>query len=335
MFRFVFRVAALAVVLCPALATADPINLKLSFFTSDQSAIYQASIKPFVEAVNRDGEGLIHITVYFSGTISAVQSQQPQLISDGAADLAMVVPSQTPDRFPDTSALELPGLFPNSLAASRVFTRLMSSGALSGYRPFYAVDAFISGAEDIHSRTLIASTADLKNLRIRVNNLTEAAVLQKFGAIPVVLPINRTTDALSRGAIDGAAFPPSMLFQFGIGRVATHHFMMGLGGVPVALLMNRKKFEGLPPPAQAIIRKYSGQWLSDRSVKQLAKLDRDVLKRIEAEPRRTVTFPSAADAKTIRAVYGQVIDEYSGSSDHHRDLLARIRAELARLPATE
>jgi len=334
MCRVMGMVAALTL-LWPIAAAADPIDLKLSFFTSDQSAIYQASIKPFVDAVNTAGKNLVHVTVYFSGAISPVQSKQPQLVSDGGADLALIVPGQTPDRFPDSEVMELPGLFPNTLAASRVFTRLARDGALTGYGDYFVVGAFLSSPEDIHSRVPVASLADLKNLKVRVNNLTEAGVLQRFGAVPVVLAINQTTDAVSRGTIDAATFPPSILFQFGIGRVTTHHYMIGLGGVPTLLIMNRRKFDSLPPEAQSIIQKCSGDWLADESAKQFDALDADAVKHLEADPLRTVITPNGSDAKTIQTIYAQFRADYADSSDHNRDLLAQVRDQLAKLPATE
>ena len=85
-------VVALALSLVPALAVADPVTLKLSFFTSDRSNIYQCQIKPFVEAVNADGAGVVQIKVYFSGTLSPVLADQPKLVLDGTADLAIAVP---------------------------------------------------------------------------------------------------------------------------------------------------------------------------------------------------------------------------------------------------
>jgi len=329
MFHVACRVTAAGLLLLPALAAADPINLKLSFWSSDRSRIYEASIKPFVDAVNADSGGLVHIEVYFGGAISGVQSQQPQLVADGTADLAPAILGRTPERFHDTSVMELPGLFPDGRQAARVFTQLAREGALAGYEDFFVVDAYLSGPESIHSRKPIASTADLKGLRIRVNNPTEAEVLQRFGAIPVLLAINKTTEAISNGTIDGATAPPSMLAEFGIGRVTTNHFMIGLGGVPIALLMNRKKFESLPAAAQAVIRKYGGQWLSDYTAKSLTAWDHEVLATLEQDSRRTVVYPSAADAKAIQAVFDDVIHEYAGSSDHSRALLARVRAMLA------
>ena len=103
--------ALLPSALLPSLAAAEPIELKFSFFTSDRSVIYQTAIKPFVDAVNEEGKGLLEIKMYFSGAISAVLAQQPQLVADGTADMAIVVPALSPDRFGDSAVMELPGIY--------------------------------------------------------------------------------------------------------------------------------------------------------------------------------------------------------------------------------
>jgi TRAP-type C4-dicarboxylate transport system substrate-binding protein len=335
MFRLVPGAVVALILLFSGWAAADPINLKLSFFTSDRSHIYQDSVKPFVDAVNAAGNGLVHIEVYFSGAISSDVSQQAQLVADGTADLALVIPGRTPDRFYDTSVMELPGLYHSAEEASRVYGQLVDADALAGYEDFHVVSVQVSGPEEIHSRKPIASLADLKGLTIRVNNPTEAEVLQRLGAVPVLLSINQATEAMSKGTIDGATFPPSMLSEFGIGRMTTHHFMIGLGGAPIALLMSRTKLESLPPAAQAVILKYSGEWLSDYATKKFEELDRQALKALQDDSRRTVVYPDPADAKRIRAVYEDVIEHYAATSEHNRDLLAYVRATLARLRSTE
>jgi len=99
--------------------------------------------------------------------------------------------------------------------------------------------------------------------------------------------------------------------------------------------MNRGKFASLPQAAQSIIRNFGGAWLSDHAARQLDALDRDVLDAMQSDPRRTVTFPDAADARAIHAVYEAVTKEYAGSSDHDRALLASVRTELAKLRTGE
>jgi TRAP-type C4-dicarboxylate transport system substrate-binding protein len=331
MFKALALGALLSFALLPSLATAEPVELKFSFFTSDRSNIYQTTIKPFVEAVNNEGKGLIEIKVYFSGAISPLLTQQPQLVADGTADMAIIVPPLSPDRFGDSSVMELPGIYRDPREASLVFIRLIEAGALKGYGDFFVIDAFVSGPENVHSRKPISAIEDLKGLTIRTNNQTQAAVLQKLGAIPVLLPINQATDAISRGKIDAAAFPPSLLFDFGIGRVTNYHFMIELGSVPIAVVMNRSKFESLPPPAQAIIRKNSGQGLTERSALGLQTLDIQVLEQLKSDPRRKVTDLSPTDLESTRRTFASVVADWAAMSPHNRELLTLVQSEIKKL----
>ncbi len=330
------RTASLLIaLLLPLSATAEPITLKFSFFTSDRSYIYQNSIKPFVDAVNKEGKGLVEIEMYFSGTISSVQADQPQLVTDGTADLALIVPGRTPQEFSDTAVMELPELYRDQREASLVFTRLTEAGALKGYGNFLVLGAFVADTESIHTRKPVASNKDLKGLTIRVNNQTQATVLEKLGAIPTLLAINQTTEAISSDKIDGATSPTSMLFEFGVGRVTTNHYMIQLGGAPTALVMNRKKFETLPPAVQTIIRNYSGPWLAERSAASFEARDKLTLEQLKADPRRKVIFPSPADAASMQHISESVAEDWAAMSPHSNELLTLVRAEIKNLRSSD
>jgi TRAP-type C4-dicarboxylate transport system substrate-binding protein len=327
--------AVLSLLLSPS-ARSEPAQLKLSFFTSDRSKIYQYSVKPFVEAVNRDGRGVVEVVPEFSDPRTKVQVDQPRLVADGTIDMAIFAPGLRPDRFGDTAVMELPGLFNDMREAGLVFTRLIRANALKGYDEFFVVGAFVSGAESIHSRVPINANKDLAGLTIRTNNNVEANVLGRFGAKTKRLSINRTTEAISRGTIDGATFPPGVLFEFGVGRLTPYHYMIKLGGAPNVLIMNRKKFESLPPQAQAIIRKYSGQWLVERSAASFEALDKKIVARLRSESRRKVVFPSPSDVKDAQRVFTAVIADWAARNPHNGQLLAKVKAEIAKFrPSTE
>src|SRR5512140_1444622 len=135
MFRRLACLAA-AFAFLPSPGSAGPVTLKLSFFTSDRSVAYIAAVKPFVDAVNRDGKDIVEIKVYLSGTLGRVQKDLPQLLLEGGADIAFIVPGQSPERFTDNSVVELPGLFRSAREASLVYTHLAAAGALAGYDEF-------------------------------------------------------------------------------------------------------------------------------------------------------------------------------------------------------
>lgn len=328
------RVAAVsaALALLTAPAQAAPVTLKLSFVTSDRSSLYQCFVQPFVEAVNAGGVGTEQIKVYFSGALGAEMTEQAQLVRDGAADIAYVVPGYTPRQFPDMAVLELPGLFHNEREASVIFARLVAAGLLDGFRDFEVLGAF-DVRETIHSRKPIGSLGDLKGQSIRVNNQMVADALRKLGADPSLLPVNRTMTALSEGKLDGAAVATSPAVEFGFSRLTSHHYLLPLGGAPIALIMNRATFESLPHAAQTIIRKYSGEWLSDRGAACFAEKEHEVAARLKSDPRRTVVEPSPADLATAEKVFASVVEAWAAESPHNHELLAVVRSELGKLRA--
>jgi TRAP-type C4-dicarboxylate transport system substrate-binding protein len=316
------RYAAVAMAFLPLAAGAEPIKLKLSFFTSDRSQTYA------------EGKGLLEIEVFFSGALGRRQIQQPQLVLDGVADIAMIVPGQTPDRFQDTAVVELPGLFRNAREATLTYTRLNTAYALKGYEDFFVIGSFSADPDSVHSRKPIASLADLKGQRFRTNNLREAAALERLGAMPVLLSIIETPDAISSGAIDGTTLAPSALLDFGIARVTNNHYLLRISAAPLALLMNRNKFDSLPEPAKILIKKYSGEWAAARFVEGWEKLEKREIERIRSDALRTVIFPSHSDLDAAHLAFQSVIDEWAASDTGRRKLLMLVAAELAKIRST-
>ncbi|HEY6834075.1 MAG TPA: TRAP transporter substrate-binding protein DctP [Pseudolabrys sp.] len=317
--------------LFPFAAVADPITLKLSFFSSNRSMSYNAAVKPFVDAVNADSSGLVQIKVYFSGALGKDIAQQPQLLLDGAFDIAFIVPGYTPDQFPDNPIMELPGPFRDMRESTFVYTQLVALNALRGYEDFFVIGAYVSNPETIHGRTAINSIDDLKGKRIRVNNQSESSMFEKLGATPVPLPVNQISEAISSKAIDAAAIALTPLSDYGIKRVVTHHYLLGTSGAPLALLMNRKSFGALPPAAQDIIRKYSGEWAATQFIDAYSASDSKVIEQLKSDPQRTLVYPSQRDLDIAHSAFEAVTAEWSAKSSHYRDLLNLVATRTAKL----
>jgi TRAP-type C4-dicarboxylate transport system substrate-binding protein len=335
MFGYLVRIAVTVLVLMPATASAEPVTLKLAFFSSDRSHPYRAAVKPFVDAVNAEGKGRVEIVVSFSGSLGGDVTKQSQLVREGKADIAYVVVPYEAASFPDSEVIELPGLFQDAREATLVFSHLVETGKMHEFDDFFVVGVSASQPESIHSRTPIESIADQKGKRIRANNEDEIAVLKRLGAIPVFVPINETADAVSSGRIDGAYVPPVPMIEFGIGRVATYHYLLRTSSVPLALLMNRKRLESLPDEAQAIIRKYSGDWLARQWIQMDKSSTALVMNQLKSNPGRKVTLPSKADMRKAQAVFESVIDDYVAGNPRRAALVGAARTEVARLRRTQ
>jgi TRAP-type C4-dicarboxylate transport system substrate-binding protein len=310
---------------------SEPIKLKLSYFSSDRTLLYLGGVKPFVDAVNAEAKGLLEIEVYFSGALGKAPAQQPQLVRDGVAALAYIIPGYTSDQFPDNAVIELPGLFRDQREASLVFTRMIAAKALRGYEDFVVINAFTAEPHSVHTRQRITSLADLKGLNIRANNPTEAATFEKLGMRATVMPVNQISEGISKGAIDGAAVPPAMLNEFGVGRLTGYHYILHADAPSLALVMSGRTFASLPAKAQDIIRKYSGEWAVARSNEFFEDINAKSMAQLKSDPDRKVIFPSQDELPRIQATFKEVIDEWDAKSPRNHQLLEMAKAEIEKL----
>jgi TRAP-type C4-dicarboxylate transport system substrate-binding protein len=323
-----FGVIGLALLL-PLAASGEPIQLKLSFFASEQSDVYRDGIKPFVDAVNAEGKGLVAIKVYPNGALSKEVARQPGMVLDGTVDIAWVVPGQTPYRFPDNQILEMPGLFDDVREGTLVYTRLIAANALRGYQDFVVIAAYTSAPNVIHGRKPLGSLAALKGQKIRANNGVEADALNRLGAIATVMPASQLADVLAHGAVDAVVMSPGGLFQFGTAPLAENHYLLNMSSAPLAVLMNRKKFESLPVAAQALIRKYSGERAAASWIEFYGATERRALNKIKSDAAQKVVEPSPADHEAAQRVYKSLMDAWEATSARNRELLKTVEADLA------
>lgn len=324
-----------AALMLPSLAaSAAPVELKLAFFPSEHSAIYEAGVKPFVDAVNAEGKGLLTIKVYPGGALGKAVAEQPAMVLDGTADIAWVVPGQTPYRFPDNQLLEMPGLFHDLREGTLAYTRLIAAKALRGYADFVVIGAFTPDPSFINSRKPVGSLAALKGQKIRANNQVEAEALERLGAIPNVMPASRLADAIGQGAVDGAALAPTAVFDFRVASLAKNHYLLTGGAAPLVLVMNRKRFESLPEAAQALIRKFSGEWAAAGWIAAFGASERRSLDKLKSDPMHKVVEPSPADRAAAQRVYKSLIDAWAAKDQHNRELLKVMEADLTAIRTT-
>jgi TRAP-type C4-dicarboxylate transport system substrate-binding protein len=331
MMRYLVRLAALATAMAPTLAGANPIQLKFAFFTSDTEETWITAIRPFIAAVNGEAKGVVEIKPYVNGALGKSLTQQAQLVADGAADMAFVVPGLTPQRFTDNAVMELPGVFRDLRESTLVYGRLIDAAAMNGYENYFVIGALGGVPSSIHSRTPIATLDDLKSRKIRTTNTIEGKALQALSATGFQLATGEAAEALARGAIDGVVMQPVPLVDSGIAKLASYHYFAALGVAPIAVLMNRAAFEGLPPPAQDAIRKYSGAWFGERYVNGMGGFTDKVLKDWQADPKQRLVYPSAEEGQRLQAAYKAVIDSWVAESPRHAELYQALQDQIAKV----
>jgi TRAP-type C4-dicarboxylate transport system substrate-binding protein len=325
--------AALTSLVVAAPAFAQATKVKFAVFTPDKEQTYITVMRPFAEAVNKEAAGAVEIDLFPNGALGRSPLQQAQMVLDGVADIAWVIASYTPGRFQENEVFELPGQFRDLQEATTVFTRLVLSGKVKGYDDFHPIGLFGTAPYSLHARNPINTIADIKGKKIRSSGAIEGETLKALGAVPIGMPVTEVPEAISRGTVDGTTSHPSPLFDFGIARVTNSHFFTRLGIVPLAILMNKKKFDSLPKAAQDAIRKHSGEWTAVRFNKGIGDYNESLVKQLQADPKRKVTFPSQAELDSMQPAFRSVIDAWTAKTPRNKELLALMQAEIANVRA--
>lgn len=320
--------ALLAVALLLSLpVAAQPTKLKFAVFIPDAPVVKDV-FQPFVENVNREARGSIEIELFGNGALGRSPLQQAQMVRDGVADMAWVILPQSRGLFRETEVLELPGMFRDVVEASTVSSRMMSKGYLKGFEEFFPVGLVGTGPMSLHSRGQIRTSADIPGKKIRAAGPLESATITAMGAAPVGLTINEVIEAVGRGSVDAVTSLPSMLFDVGFHQVTNTHYFIRMGNLPMAILMNRKKFESLPKAGQDAIRKFSGDWIMARFNASQGPYYAKLIQQLKADPKRLVVEPSDAEVARIQAKFKPVIEEWSARSPRHRELLQLLEQEI-------
>src|SRR3954467_10038240 len=313
----------------PLAATAQqPVKLKMATFSPDTERLYNTVKKPWVAAVNKAAGGAIEIELYPNGALGRAPQQQAQMVIDGVTDIGFIVPPFTPGRFPDSEVLELPGVFQDLAEGTRVYTRLVQNGTLKDYGDYFPIAMWSTPPFSLHSTFPINSIKDLKGKRVRGSGVIQIESIKPLGAVTVGMPPTEVPEALSRRTIDASTSQPAVLYDFGLDRVTTHHYFIRLGAVPLAIVMNKQKFESLPKAGQDAIRKYDMDYINKLYIDSMLEYDSSLVKKLESDPKRKVVFPDAADQKAAQVAFEPVIKAWTAKSPRNAELYKALVSEI-------
>ncbi|MFO0989517.1 MAG: TRAP transporter substrate-binding protein [Alphaproteobacteria bacterium] len=330
--KILFAASALAVLSLAAGAAAQE-KLKFAVFTPDAELTHQIVMKPWAARVNKDAGGAIQIDTFPNGALGRNPGLQTKMLNDGIADIAWVIPSYTPGVYLDDDVFELPNIIQNSVEGSVAAWRLLQKGMLRGYDQFYMIGLFASSPYTFHTNYKVTKGADLKGKKIRGVGAISTESIKALGAVPEGMPFTQLVEAISRGVIDGTTGHPIAVFDFGVHRVTTSHYLGRIGSVTLGIFMSKKKFDSLPAPAKAAIEKHRGEELSRVFGKMSEDRNAELVGEWKKDAKRTVTEPDKADSEAWDKMLAPVVAAWEGKDARNKALLAALRQELANVRA--
>ena len=307
-------------------------RLDIAFHAPAHSTTFTAGLKPFAEAVMRDAPGL-EIALHPEGTRGGLITTQLQLLENGGADAAFVIPGFTPERFPDNFVFGIPGLFRDITEASLTYSRVVDAGVLRGYDDFHVVGAFCTEPFTLHAAKKLTCLDDLKGMKLRAANGADEIMLQQLEADARVVPGDRIVAAIESGEIDGTTLHIGPLYDLGVDRVTSYDYLLRLGCAPLLILMSKRGLARLSLPVQDTIRRHSGEAYAQNYTRRVAAHHEALLAKLKADPRRTRTEPSQAEIETTNAAFGPIIDQWLAKDARNARILDAVKSAVAKLRA--
>lgn len=243
-------------------ALAQEFTLKLHQFLPAQANVPAHILDVWADRVEADSAGRIKIDRYPSMQLGGKPNELYDQAVDGVADIIWTVAGYTPGRFPRAEVFELPFMMQDAEVASRAFWELFESDMKdSDFKDVHMLAVWVHGPGLIHSKTPIASVADLNGVKLRAPTRTTNMLFSALGATPVGMPVPAVPESLSKGVIDAAVVPWEVTAALKVAELVGNH--TEFPGAPLyttsfVFAMNKAAYAGLPDDLKAVIDANSG-----------------------------------------------------------------------------
>ena len=291
--------AAVGVALIQAGTAQAADTIKVASFVSPKSSGVRDVIKPWMERVRAEIGDKVVLKGYWGGTLGKSPVKQYELVKNGVADIAWILPGYTSGQFPEMQIAELPFLFNNGMEASLTIQRLHDAGFKTGFEHIKLLGAWTTEPNLLFMRKPVKTLADLKNMKIRNAGAVGGYWLGKIGAVPQTMSAPKMTIALNRKTIDGAQQGWTGMRTFKSLGLVTHAMDLPLGTIPFFLGMNRKKWDSLPKDVQDAFMKAGGEMIARDGGASYIKATKSILSSNKEAQKLTIVTPSEAELAKI------------------------------------
>jgi TRAP-type transport system periplasmic protein len=215
----------------------------------------------FCKEIEKRSNGRVKV-VYYPGETLVKAAWTYDAVVKGIADIGHCSVGYTQGQFPLLEVFSVPLGVTSGYQAS-----MLGNAFIDKFKPkemnetHFLYSTCISPSIIHTSKKPINKLEDLKGLKIRVQGPAEA-IVKALGAVPVALPVTETYDAVQKGLVDGILLPMEALLNYRLAEVTTYTTKnYGATTTSIGLyLMNKQKWDSLPPDIQKVFTEVSKQY---------------------------------------------------------------------------
>ncbi len=300
-------------------ATAADVVLRFGSINTENTAPYDQVLMPFAKAVEEESGGRIEVALKPLGGYGKPNELFP-MVEKGAIEMAASVQGYHPGRFPQSSVMELPFMFQNSIAGTEAMMSLYKEGLLDkDYASVKVLGLYVLPPYPIFTTgKKIQSVRDFRGLRIRTPSTTVGIALAKLGAVPLGIPLNMIGDTLVSGYVDAIAYgwDSTTTTKGASGKNLIDQLNVvvdaQLASPALMIVMNRARWDSLPDDLKKIIEKH-GSGLAMESARIREVQEAISKKKVQSDPRLvSLAFNDEQRAELLR-VTAPAVEEWKAN----------------------
>jgi len=287
---------------------AEPIKLTYgNFFATTHGVGVLGS--QFCDEIKKRTNGRVEIQYYPGGTLVTAPKVFNGVVQ-GVADIGLSASNYNMGRFPVFELIGLPLGFPSGWVVTHVNNDLFEKFKPKEWDAVHVL--YFHGPGPYLVQTIkkpVKTLEEMKGLKLRgVGALADTE--KDLGATPMPLEMADVYESMRRGVIDGIMGPLEQLKGWKTGdivRYVTACWDVGIGSV-FYVVMNKDKWNALPPDIKKIFEEVSDEWAEKTGV-MWNKADIEGWEELKKQGGQMISLSPDESRKWVRAVQTQVTDK--------------------------
>lgn len=317
--RWVIAGVALSILAIPGLSGGarasdeyDQVKLRYAGYLS-ATHVREIFLQRWMDEVTKRSGGRVTFETYRDQALLATTALLDGA-SRGISDISYVASGYHPGELPLTTMQDLPYLTQNTQALMMTVKQMYSEFEHLR-KEFERINLLLIGSLAVDptilgTRDRWESVGDLKGKRIRAFGLINQ-VLKALGAVPVALPAPDIYASLERKVIEGySGLPANLITPMALHEVSTYVIDYGAGTYGnVAIVMNKRKFEGLNPKTRALMVDTFNELVQNTYIAELSDLNKQRAKVMQDAKMTFYRWSKEERAAALKLVSETVWDE--------------------------
>jgi TRAP-type C4-dicarboxylate transport system substrate-binding protein len=312
--KVLFLVFVVSLLFSMSAAAADLIKLKFANYYSP-THLNSVIIEKYCQDLNKKLAGKVEIT-YYTGSTLLSATKVAAGVAHGIADIGLSNLSYTRGLFPVMEMMDLPLGFPSGWVASHVANDFYNKFKPKELNSYHVLMFTTCPLNVLTTMKPVKTLEDLKGMKVRGTGRL-GDVVKALGGTPVPIEWGDIYDSLSKGVIGGTMLPLETMKGANTGEVCKYvTSAWKVGSVyTFYVLMNKKKWDALPPDIQKVISAHTAEFLEQWPA-EWNKIDFEGLEFFKKNGGQIVEVSEAESARWVKAME-PIMDAYK------KDLLAK------------